>query len=153
LIKHKYADRRIYCSPALDWIPHDIYLLNDLGLNIHQSSEFSTNYYAVGNMSMRFKFEDNVLVDIRLEKSRHNSFSWAIECMDTSMIKIDFTNRSFIKTYQGNILTNYSDELESNPAFSMVTDMSKSNNSRLQNFIESHFYLIKHSAFPFTSKS
>lgn len=152
LIKHKYADRRNYCSPILDWIPHDLYLLNDLGLNIHQSSEFSTDYSAVGNMSMRFKFEDCVSVDIIFESSRQNSFSWVIECVDNSTIEIDFTNRSFIRTYQEKILISYLDKSEFNPAFSMVEDMSKIANSRLQNFIDSHSYLINYFAFSVTSK-
>jgi len=153
LIKHKYADHRIYCSPILDWIPHDLYLLNDLGLKIHQSSELSTDYSALGNMSMRFKFENKVYIDISLEKSKQNNFSWEIECSDSSRIEIDFTNCSFIKTIQGKILTSYSDDSGFNPAASMVEDMSRTTNSTLQNFIDSHSYLINNLSFPVTSIS
>jgi len=151
LIKHKYADRRSYCSPILDWIPHDLYLLNDLGLNIHQNSELSTDYSALGNMIMRFKFENQVRVDISLEKSRQNNFSWEIQCVDSPRIEIDFTNRSFIKTSQGKILTSYSDKSEFNPAVSMVEDMTKTANSGLQNYIDSHSYLVNNLSFPITS--
>lgn len=153
LIKHKYADRRIYCSPILDWIPHDLYLLNDLGLNIGQSSELSSDYSALGNISLHFKFENRVYVDISLEKSKQNNFSWEIECADSSRIEIDFTNRSLIKTIQGKILTSYSDESGFNPAAFMIEKMSKTTNSTLQNFIDSHSYLINNLSFPVTSIS
>lgn len=147
LIKHKYADRRIYCSPILDWIPHDLYLLNDLGLNIHQSSELSTDCSALGNISIRFNFENKVYVDIDLEKSKQNNFSWEIECADSSRIKIDFTNRSFTKTSQGRTLTSYSDKSGNNAAAVMLEFMSKSTNTSLQTFIESHSFLIRNVAF------
>lgn len=153
LIKHKYLDRRIYCSPIFDWIPHDLYLLNDLGLNVHQSSELSTDSPALGNLSMRFKFENKVCVDISLEKSKQNDFSWEIGCSDSSKIEINFTNRSFKKTIQGKILTSYSDESGLNPATAMVEDMSKTTDSTLQNFIDMHSYLIKYLSFPVTSIS
>jgi tRNA A37 threonylcarbamoyladenosine dehydratase len=101
---------------------------------------------------MRFEFENKISVDISLEKSIENSFTWEIECMDASMIKVDFTNRSFVKSCEGKILASYSDESEFNPALSMIEDMSKTANTRLQNFIDSHSFLVNFFTLPVPSK-
>jgi len=142
LIKHKYADRRIYCSPILDWIPHDLYLLTDLGLNIHQSNELSTNYSALGSINMHFNFENDVYIEIDFEKSEQNHFSWEIRYNDSSRIKIDFTNRSFVKTSQGKILTSYSDKSGLNSAQDMLEHFSTLTSSTLQNLVDSHAFLL-----------
>jgi hypothetical protein len=141
-IRHKYSDLRIYCSPIFDWIPHDLYLLNALGLNIHQNNEFRTDYSSPRKLSMHFKLKPSFCIDIFFEKSEQNDFSWEIQCHDSSKVEINFSNRMFKEIRHGSTSISHFDKLDVNAANFMLKDYLAKTDSNLQYFIDSHFYLL-----------
>ena len=141
-IRHKYSDLRVYCSPIFDWIPHDLYLLNALSINIHQNSEFRTVYSSSGKLSVHFKLKPSFCIDIFFEKSEQNDFSWEIQCHDSSKVEINFSNRMFKEIRHGGTSISHFDKLDVNAANFMLKDYLTKTDSNLQYFIDSHFYLL-----------
>ena len=141
-IRHKYSDLRVYCSPIFDWIPHDLYLLNALGMNISQNIEFRTGYSSPGKLSMHFKLKPSFCIDIFFEKSEQNDFSWEIQCHDSSKIEINFSNRTFKEIRAGCRSISHFDSPDVNTANFMLKDYLTKTESNLQYSIDSHFYLL-----------
>jgi len=141
-ILHKYSDLRVYCSPIFDWIPHDLYLLNALGLDIHQNSEFRTDYSSPGKLSMHFKLKPSFPIDIFFEKSEQNDFSWEIQCHDSSKVEINFSNQMFKEIRHGSTSICHFDKPDVNAAHFMLKDYLTKADSNLQHSIDSHFYLL-----------
>ena len=148
LIKHTYSGRRIYCSPIFDWVPHDLYLLSDLGLNIHQASKLQVDDSSQGKTSILFEFESKSSVEIIFEKSKLNNFSWEIENHDSSRIRINFTDRCFEEIKEGTTTISHFDKPDFNSADAMLRNFLTTTSSNLQNLIDSHFYLLNN--LPFT---
>ena len=75
-----------------------------------------------------------------------NSFVWEIESDDTSKITINFSNRSFREIKYGEVITTFTDDSYLNPAESMLEHFLEKTSSNLEDFIESHSYLLNHLA-------
>ena len=143
-IKHGYAERRIYCSPLLDWIPHDIYLLNDLGIQLHQSQIISIEGSENGTLNLGLKFAKSVSISLFFYRTMQNSFVWEIESDDTSKITINFSNRSFKEIKYGEVIKTFTDDSYLNPAEAMLEHFLEKTSSNLEDFIESYSYLLNY---------
>jgi hypothetical protein len=141
-IKHKYANRRAYCHPIFDWIPHDMYLLNNLGLDIQLSNESSITHLPTGGSHLKFGLSSKVSIKMDFTEAKIQDFSWDIECVDSSRLFLSFTNRTLQKIDQKENLTFRFNELNSNPAKEMLNSFSNATKSNLPNFINSHSFMV-----------
>ena len=125
-------ERQNYYSPICDWIPHDLYLLNNLGIDIHHSKESINEYSKKDNFHLSFKAANQVSVNLVFKKISQKNFSWKITCKDSSRILINFTNHKFSQIQLRKRVVSLFDKSNFNQAIAILEYFSNTRNSNLK---------------------